>query len=243
MRAVHEGRPPAKKYNFQMPFERAVVMVLVIMRHNLAQQVTGDLFGISQPTVSRIWRYLYPIIGEVTGVNRKDLAQALAQGIVIIDGTPIPTGNRAGTGTTNWNTKHHKQAYNIQVAAGIDGTLSAVSAPVQGSRHDSRALEEVGWAAQIAEARKANPLLCVLLDSAYVKHSDLAVRRKPAGKERSQEDKAFNKAISHWRVAVERTNAHIKQWKTLATGYRGPLKELPAVIETITNLEFYRQAT
>ena len=33
-------------------------MVLITARHNVPQQVAGDLFWIAQATVSRIWRYL-----------------------------------------------------------------------------------------------------------------------------------------------------------------------------------------
>jgi RHS repeat-associated protein len=98
-----------------MPFGTAISMVLLIARHNLSQQVAADLYGLSQPTVSRTWRYLLALIGQVTAMDSKHLAQALQAGVVLIDGTPIPTGNRAGTGTTSFNGKHRKQALNIQV--------------------------------------------------------------------------------------------------------------------------------
>jgi len=39
---------------------------------------------------------------------------------------------------------------------------------------------------------------------------------------------------------VERCIARLKNWKILATGYRGRLAELPNVIRIITKLEFYR---
>ena len=42
------------------------------------------------------------------------------------------------------------------------------------------------------------------------------------------------------RVAVERAIAHWKNWKILATGYRGRLPELPNLIRIITTLEYYR---
>ena len=47
-------------------FYRQVEMVLVILRHDLTQMTIGDLFGVSQPTVSRIWRGLLQLIEEVT---------------------------------------------------------------------------------------------------------------------------------------------------------------------------------
>jgi len=60
------------------------------------------------------------------------------------------------------------------------------------------------------------------------------------GRELSDDRKATNKTISGLRSAVERCIAHLKNWKILATGYRGRLAELPNVIRIITKLEFYR---
>ncbi|GAB3172603.1 hypothetical protein GCM10027059_42340 [Myceligenerans halotolerans] len=79
------------------------------------------------------------------------LSQALEAGVALIDGSPTPTGNHTGAGTTNFNGKHRKQALNTQVAAQLNGALAAVSVPVRGSRHDSRALEEVGCPPQAVE--------------------------------------------------------------------------------------------
>ncbi len=53
-------------------------------------------------------------------------------------------------------------------------------------------------------------------------------------------EKTVNKTISARRSAVERCIAHLKNWKILATGYRGRLSELPNVIRIIVRLEFYR---
>lgn len=65
---------------------------------------------------------------------------------MLVDGTPVPTGNRAGSGPTNFNAKHKKQTLGVQVAAFRDGTLA---------------------------------------DTAYVKHTRLAPRKKTTGVPRS----------------------------------------------------------
>lgn len=239
---VHTGRPPQQRHDFRMPFGTAVSMVLIIARHNLTQQLAADLYGTSQPTVSRLWRYLLALLGQVTSLDRTSLATALERGVVLIDGTPVPTGNRAGTGTRNFNVKHHKQALGIQIATRLNGALAAVSVPVRGSRHDSRALEEVGWASQILAVRKQNPLLAVFADTAYVKHTKLTPRPRKKGVSRSEADREWNRKIASMRAPVEHAIAHLKQWKILSTGYRGRLSELPSVIHMVTNLEFYRQA-
>jgi hypothetical protein len=45
---------------------RQVVMVLILLRQNLSQMAVADVFGISQPSVSRIYRRLLPLIEQVT---------------------------------------------------------------------------------------------------------------------------------------------------------------------------------
>lgn len=237
---VHVGRPGPERYDFEMPFDQAVVMVLVMVRHNLAQQVTADLFGVSQSTVSRVFRYLLPILGMVTMMDRTRLADALASGVVLIDGTPVPTGNRTVTGKENFNGKHRKQALNVQVAAWPDGTLADVSDPVPGRRHDSVALDLVGWGYQIRAATDQNPQLAVFGDSAYARHTDWTPLKKPKDAPRPPQDIAFNRAVASFRAPVERAIGLLKQWKILTTGYRGRLAELPMVIHAIVNLECYR---
>lgn len=237
---LHTSRPGPERYDFKMPFGRAVTMVLVVVRHNLAQQVTADLFGVSQPTVSRLYRYLLPVLGTVTMMDRTRLADALACGVILIDGTPIPTGNRTATGKANFNGKHRVQALNVQVATWPDGTLADVSTPVPGRRHDSVALDLVGWGYQIRAATDHDPRLAVFGDSAYSAHTDWIPLKKLKGVERTREDIAFNRAIASFRAPVERAIGLLKQWKMLATGYRGRLNELPTVIHVIVNLEFYR---
>ena len=57
---------------------------------------------------------------------------------------------------------------------------------------------------------------------------------------RKQWQKTFNVTIASLRVGIEHCIAQLKNWKILKTGYRGPLHELPNIIQTITKLELYR---
>ncbi|MEV6576279.1 hypothetical protein, partial [Streptomyces sp. NPDC051577] len=52
----------------------------------------------------------------------------------------------------------------------------------------------------------------------------------------------YNRNIGELRAAVERTIAHLKDWKTLVTRYRGPLQAFPLVVaRTITALTFHKK--
>ena len=73
---------------------RKVVLTLVLLRQNLAQTVAGDLFGISQPTVSRIYRAMLPLVEQVTCLLRPPMPEVLRGRVVLVDGTLVPIGNR-----------------------------------------------------------------------------------------------------------------------------------------------------
>jgi hypothetical protein len=211
---------------------RAVAITLVYVRQNLNQAAVGDLFGISQPTVSRVYRGVLPLIGEALCLHIPDLKEAIRGRLVLVDGTDVPTGNRAGHGD-NYSGKRRRSGLNIQVAADTAGGLLGISTPLCGSMHDRKAFTESGWEDLLVDTP-------VIGDPAYQGSHAVTPRKKPKGGELSAGDKANNRFISSIRSAVERCIAHVKNWKILATGYQGRLSELPSVIRIITSLEFYR---
>jgi hypothetical protein len=211
---------------------RAVVITLVYVRQNLNQAAVGDLFGVSQSTVSRVYRGILPLIGQALCLHVPNLEETIRGRLVLVDGTDILTGNRAGH-EDNYSGKRHRSGLNIQVAADTDGDLLGISEPLCGSMHDRKAFTESGWEDLLADTS-------VIADPAYQGTHAITPRKKPRGGELSIGDKANNKTISSLRSAVERCIAHLKNWKILATGYRGRLFELPNVIRIIAALEFYR---
>ncbi|WP_261571362.1 transposase [Frankia gtarii] len=220
------GRPPL------MSLTEQVEMVLLLLRRNLPQTVIADLYQVSQPTVSRVYRRLMPLFDKVLCLHEPAFVDVLANRETLIDGTDVPTGNRAGK-KENYSGKRHRQGLNIQVAADLDGTLLAVSDPVPGARHDRKAISECGW----------EPLLDTTVwtaDPGYQGTTATTPTKKPKNDELTDYQKTVNKTISGRRSAVERAIAHLKNWKILATGYRGLLAELPNIIRIVARLEFYR---
>ncbi|WP_459713716.1 transposase family protein [Actinophytocola sp. KF-1] len=84
---------------------RRVVLTLVLLRSNTGQTMLADWFGISQPTVSRVYRAMLPLLEQVTGLHRPPLPDVLRGRVVVVDGTIVPVGNRRTeslTGTTHF---------------------------------------------------------------------------------------------------------------------------------------------
>lgn len=222
------GRPPA------LGLYRQVVMTLTLLRQNMAQTVVGDMFGISQPTVSRIYRRILPLLEQVTCLHSPgELAELAAGRIMLIDGTDVPTRRFSAGITENYSGKRHRHGLSVQVAATLDGTLLAVSDPVPGRRHDRWAITETGWETNLDDH-------CWIADPAYIGTAAITPARRPPGGELTEDRRETNAHVSALRSAVERAIAHLKNWKILATGYRARLAELPNVIRIVTRLEFYR---
>jgi hypothetical protein len=230
---IETGRARHERGHFVMGLREQVRATLTLLRTNLSQAMVGEFLGVSQSTISRVYRHVLPLVEQATCLSRQDLAEAAAGRIVLVDGTYVPTQNRTISGRTNYSGKHHVQCLNVQVAAATDGTLLAVSDPVPGARHDSAALDLVGWAAILDDVEW-------IADTAYIAHSATTPIKKTRGEQRTDSDKNWNKTVASIRAAVERTISHLKNWKILATGYRGRLNELPRVIRIVTNLELYR---
>jgi hypothetical protein len=65
------GRPAA------LGLYRSVLVTLVLLRQNLSQTLVADWFGVSQPTVSRTYRRLLPLLEQVTCLHRPPLPDVL----------------------------------------------------------------------------------------------------------------------------------------------------------------------
>jgi hypothetical protein len=215
---------------------RRVVLTLVLLRQNLNQAAVGDLFGVSQPTVSRIYRAMLPLIEQVTCLHRPPLPEVLRGRVVLVDGTLVPVGNRRtdrATHLQNFSGKRHRAGVNVQLLADLSGCLLAVSTPTPGKTHDRAAFTAAGYDTLLAD-------IPTLGDLGYQGTSVIRPRRRPPGRDHPPHTEVWNRSISTLRAAVERAIAHWKNWKILATGYRGRLTELPNIIRIVTTLEYYR---
>lgn len=209
-----------------------VRLTLMALRTNLTQAALGELFGISQPTVSRIVTVLTPVIAALLDevVPRpEDLDPVLP---LVIDGTVVPCWDWAHR-TDLYSVKHHTAGYNLQVATTLAGDLAWVSDPTPGATHDITAARASG----VLEGRV---VAGDLADKGYQGTGLLTPIRKLPGVELLQWQKKFNRDHAAIRYVVERAIAHLKNWKTLSTAYRRPLHTVPDTISAIIALEFWR---
>jgi DDE superfamily endonuclease len=106
--------------------------------------------------------------------------------------------------------------------------------------HDAKAWRESGLAKQFEGRLHAHGGPGGFADTAYTGTGLCTPQRKPAGQHPTASAREFNQALASRRASVERVIAHLKNWKLLATGYRGLLDRCPMFLDTIVKLEIYR---
>lgn len=231
-----EGWQPACGRHHEMELFDGVLATLFYYRHNCSQHVVGAVFGVSQPTISRVITILEEPIAAVLDREVPELVEVIIGRVVIPDGTLIPTRNRARHPEL-YSGKRHRSGAAVQVLSSTEGRLCHVGEPLAGATHDITAFRETALAAVLDEHMHDN---LVIADLGYLGEPVCTPAKKPPKGELSPAQIDANKHLSGIRSAVERAIAHLKNWKILATGYRRPLRKLAPCLVAVTALEFYR---
>jgi len=216
---------------------RSAARVVTLMRKNITQEMAGAIFGVSQPTVSRRWDLLRPLIGAVLADCVPHPAEIAGKGTLLADGTVCPVWDWSAIPGL-FSAKAGYPGMNIQVAATMAGQVAAIGpVPVPGARHDAHAFAASGLAALIAGMDTAADLGYTGVDGI-----DIVPFRTPPGGKLHQSRADFNKQLSAIRAAVERAVAHVKTWRMLSEEggrFRPPLAKYEETLRAITGLFFF----
>jgi hypothetical protein len=209
---------------------------------NLSQALIAELFGCSQPTVSRLVGRLMPILTTVLTRTAEATAQRELRSTVRVDSFLVLTGNwRKNTYTSGmYSGKRHACGFNVQVIGSHHGTLVLSGKPMPGSMHDAKAWRESGLAQRFEGRLHADGGPGGFADTAYTGTGLCVPDRKPKGQNLTASARDYNRMIASHRASIERVIAHQQNWRILSTGYRGLLDRFPPYLDAVTKLEIYR---
>ncbi|QWL25620.1 transposase family protein [Rathayibacter toxicus] len=91
---IVSGRSGMSGGPVRLTIREQVVATLIVLRHNVNQATIADMFGVSQPTISRVYRRVVPVIEQACCLSGVALDTAIHGRGVLVDGTDVPTGNR-----------------------------------------------------------------------------------------------------------------------------------------------------
>jgi DDE superfamily endonuclease/Helix-turn-helix of DDE superfamily endonuclease len=210
----------------------AVTVALVYLRRNLAQEALGELFGISQASVSRIIATLLGPIEAVLAGEVPKIEDLPEQLVFVLDGTLTPCWSYEGHPEL-YSGKHHTTGHNHQVACdAVHGELAWISDPLPGSTHDKAAFDHHHVGDHLDPAR-------IVADKGYQGTGAITPTKKPPNRELAKSDRQRNESIGKIRYLIERANANIKTWRILHTDYRRPLHTYIQAFRTTRALIFF----
>jgi len=220
----------------------SIMMVVMLMRRNSAQEVAGAIFGCSQSTVSRRWDLLRPAIAKVLMTYIPDPAEVVGPfGTPLVDGTVCPVWDWQAIPDL-YSGKMKYTGMSVQIACGLDGEVAAIGpSAVHGARHDAYAFEASGLKNILEKS------LCTDdpgADLGYVGVDGVGIVpfKKPKGGELLGWQKVFNTDFSKARSAVEHAVAKVKNWRMLSREggrYRCPIEKFDSMLAAVTGLLFF----
>lgn len=227
-------RPTGRRRALSLVY--AVEATVIYLRRNHVQDVIGEFYDVSQPTISRIISVLTPLVRAATACeipSEEQVKDRIAGRVVLLDGALAPVWSWAGRREL-WAGKHKTTGLNFQVVTDAWGRAITISRPVEGCAHDMRALQESGLKELLALAD------AVFADKGYKGSGYFTPRKKPAGGELTDAQKQYNAQISAIRAPVERAIANIKTWRVLHTDYRRPLHTFQDTFHAVIGLYWFK---
>lgn len=234
-------RPEAKKPP-AVGLLDSIAMVVMLMRRNVTQAFAAGIFGCSQPTVSRRWDLLRPVIGRVLRPYVPDPAQVIGRhGTPLADGTICPTWDWKAVPDL-YSGKAKYTGMNVQISCNLSGDVAAIGpVPVPGARHDAHAFEASGLKEVMEKSLCADDPAA---DLGYIGVEGIGIVpfKKRKGSILEDWHKEFNADFSKARAAVEHAVAKVKTWRMLSREggrYRCPIDKFESMLAAVSGLLFF----
>lgn len=205
-----------------------VLLTLAYLRHNVAHEVIGELFGVSADVSENTFHEVIRILQDVCPSSRWEAEKKWKKSEpsweptepdrLLIDSfeTPIrrPSDNDRQRRTYSGKKKRH--TLKSQVVTDAKGEILELDTGHRGPKADIRIYEESGVEERYPDTPK-------LADKAYQssQHPTLHTpHKKPKGGELTPEQREANRQLAQQRIYVEHGIRRVKGWRILRDDYR-----------------------
>ena len=196
--------------------EDHLLVLLILYRCAITQDFLGLLYGVDKAAISRALHRIEPIVAQVLGVKRTIRVSAEEAEALIVDATEQPIQRPSRKQRCWYSGKKKRHTIKTEAIITQQGKIVSVSRPVPGRVHD------------LALRRRSSPLpkgSRLYADSGYQgirkEHPDAEIPFKRSKKHPlTNDERAYNRALSRFRVRVEHTFAKIKSFRLFSERFR-----------------------
>jgi DDE superfamily endonuclease/Helix-turn-helix of DDE superfamily endonuclease len=219
-----------------------VLMVLIYLRHNVAHEVVGQMFGVSADTSGNLFHEIVPLLRELCPANRYDAEKRWKKGEpswtpdgldrILVDTfeTSVPRPSKEPQQKRLYSGKKKRHTLKTQVVTDATGEVLAIDAGHRGPAADKRILEQSDVGEQFPEAVHQG-------DLGYQGAAGVELpNKKPKGGTLTPEQKQENRQKAKVRVHVEHGIRRIKAFKIVRENYRLATGLFPMVASAVVGL-------
>ncbi len=225
-RAIGAGR------RYQLDARNRLLMALIWLRIYPVYDVLGFIFDLDKSNICRNLKAILAVLQEQLGdeiewpekgkrkQKMEQFMQEFPEVAAIVDATEQPTQRPQDPEEQKnyYSGKKKRHTLKTQVVVGPDGEIMDHSTTVPGSNHDKSLYDQSGAGDRLDDAE------AMMGDKGYqgIQKDGLAVLpdKKPRGGELTDDQKARNQRISHYRIVAENTICQLKTFRVLAHVYR-----------------------
>ena len=219
-----------------------MLIVLIYLRHNVAHEVVGQLFGVSADTSENRFHEIVPLLRELCPASRFDAEKRWTKGEprwtpdeldrILIDSfeTSVPRPSKEPQQTRRYSGKTKRHTLKTQVVTDTAGELLDISAGHRGPASDKTILVE-------SDVRKQFPEAVQQADLGYQGAAGVELpTKKPKGGALTAEQKEENRQKARVRVHVEHAIRRVKALKIVRENYRLATGLFPMVASAVVGL-------
>lgn len=219
-----------------------ILLVLIYLRHNVAHEVVGQMFGVSADTSENLFHEIVPLLREVLPANRFEAEKRFRrQGPslqieeidrILIDSfeTAIPRPSQNERQKRVYSGKKKRHTLKTQVVTDARGEVLDLDAGHRGPQADKTIYEASDVARQFPQATKQGDLGYQGTEGIEVPH------KKPRGGQLTAEQRQENRAMARVRVHVEHGIRRVKGFKIVRENYRLAMGLFPMVASAVVGL-------
>ena len=217
---------------FKLSVPEALFTLVLYYRTYLPHLFIGSLMDIDESNVSRYIKRIEPLLAGIFRIPEKRIKISREDVLgLIIDATEQETENRKGSG---WSGKKKRHTVKTQIIVNSKGKIKSVSKSVRGNIHDKKLYDQTRTFSNVKVKLKA--------DLGYVGTSCQTPIKKQPLRGLTKKQKTDNRLFNQQRCPVERTFAHLKNFKILANRFRNNLNNYSLIFKNIAGLYNFQLA-
>lgn len=219
-----------------------VLLVLIYLRHNVAHEVVGAMFGVSADQSENLFHEIVPLLRELFPANRFEAEKRYRRegpllvieqiDRVLIDSfeTAIPRPSHKDRQKRVYSGKKKRHTLKSQIVTDATGEVLEVDAGHRGPASDKKIFAASDVNQNFAQAAKQADLGYLGTDGVEVPH------RKPRGGQLTATQREENRQKASVRVHVEHGIRRVKGFKIVRENYRHAIGLFPMVVSTVVGL-------